>query len=223
MSSHTRVQAKDGVATIEHLYIAGRFLGSSGSGEFPPPGQQYHAFTFRPSKGEPGILVFWDSGVHDSYAFYQYWWENEKVIVKSVSFEYIANVAHPYSYSRDLGFVVHHEGSLYVTVEPKGGLDTNYTVVNLFTMLRFLEGKIGVEDLDRGARAYERKKRHLARVKELEQRLTTLKTRVDNAMVEWCNILMERIFITNEDIRAMADEIGEAIYRDPPSETGSTS
>src|SRR3989344_4343781 len=158
------ITAENGVATLSAPLICEYFRGSSGQGEFPPVGAQYHNFTFRPKKGENGILVF--ESELNNFWFYQYWWEGEKVIVTSR----IERVAHPYSRSEEFGFMVREGEWLYVTAFPLPE-EPQHTckLVNLFTMLRYLEGKIGLEELAAAARVYERKRQHAVRLKELSE------------------------------------------------------
>ncbi len=167
------IAVKNGVATLD-VMGGGTFVGcTSSEGSFPPSGQDYTVFMFAPKKGAGGILVFQDraivrmTGAQD-YTFHQYYWQGEKLIV-----DYgIKSPARAYSSSRDMGLIVQFRDWFYITSKPVA--DVNCKVVDLFEMLRYIEGKINLADLDRSARSYERRKQHEVRMKDLKAEVSRL-------------------------------------------------
>lgn len=80
--------------------------------------------------------------------------------------------------------MVQVEQDLYTTEEQKdAGL--TYRVVNLFSMLRYIENKISDEDLQRAARMVQRRKRHDQTRKDIEQRNKSI---LDRCQEEWKEI-----------------------------------
>jgi len=168
------ITAENGSAMIRGPLAAEYFCGSSGRGEFPLVGAKYHSFTFRPEEGEGGILVFVSGPSNPCFhpQLWQYWWEGEgEDKKKKVIVDYgITRVARQYSRSEEYGFMVREGEWLYVTALPRPeDPQHNCKLVNLFTMLRYLEGKIGLEELAAAARVYERKRQHAVRLKELSE------------------------------------------------------
>jgi hypothetical protein len=167
-----KFSAKGGVGLIEHLSMYTTFLGSTGEGEFPPTDMSYEQITIKPKAGVDGILVFQHdprmiSGI--GFDFYQYHWVKGKIV-----FEYDVHSERSFSVSKNSGFMVQYRNWIYVTQEPKNA-DQNCKVVDLFQMLRYLEGKIEIADLERNARSFERRQGHEKRLIELRREVEALK------------------------------------------------
>lgn len=137
------------------------FLGCTGEGSFPPVGAGYSRMAFFPKEGVPGIVVF--KGISDTLSFYQYEWKNGKVVVE----QNIKHTLHPFSQSEQFGFMVYVGKTLYVTTEPKPGVDFNGHTVDLLVLLKYLEGKVDAKELHRSSRSLFRRKRYFEEVENL--------------------------------------------------------
>lgn len=141
------ISVKNGVATIDRTTMgcSETFIGSTAGGVYPPIGEYYDRFSFRPTAGQSGVLVFHHEPAKKDH-FFQFFWKKGKLMVvdglKSLP-------TTDYQYSRDLGLMVFRDDRWYVTEQPT---DTshNYRVVGVIEMLKYLEGKITLSDLDRG-------------------------------------------------------------------------
>jgi len=167
------IKARDGVATIDTLGMGRQYLGSTSGNDFLPIGKEYSSFTFEPKQGESGVLVFRNKGTtaHRFLSFYQFGWDGQKLLVQ----DGLKNTAHAFSESDELGLVVRIRDWFYVTEYPNDEYywrvkHHNYKVVDLFVMLKYLTGAIGLKELDRNARAYERRLGFVERFDALKQR-----------------------------------------------------
>ncbi len=166
---------ENGVATLNFSGQKFLYVTAEG-GQFPPPKMRYNEFSFRPKQGENGIIVTFYEAM-GNFQFYQYWWEKNKLIVVNR----VKETKHPYSVCGDLGFVVAHNEWFYVTKPPTAAHeDHNYRVVDLREMLKYLEGKISIDDLRRNASSHERRKRHVVRMKGLQQEVESFKVQLDH-------------------------------------------
>lgn len=195
------ITVKDGVATIEQS-LGGTFIGSSGEGKFPPRGHRYGLLTFEPKRGEPGIIVFCDEMMTRSVCkgeapwlhLFQYEWSGSKLIVHWG----IKNPARAYTESRGLGLVVQVRDWYYIT-GPVTDRDYNYKQVDLFEMLKYIEGKIDLKELDHNARSYERRQKHLERLTDHRKEIRRLEQENESLsgghelLMSRCETLEERM------------------------------
>ena len=155
-----KIVANDGIATIQfHSYS--KFCGYSGTGEFPPIGNEYRQFTFRPTRGENGLIAFKENY---GYQIYQYRWTDEKLFVT----EEEISTTRRFSLSPDLGIVVACSKWSYVTNIPKDTAQ-NCKLVDISFILKYIDGKIDIKDLERNSRSIERLEKrpeNIARMKE---------------------------------------------------------
>ena len=177
------IEVHNGIATIDQSF-GGKFIGATGGGKFPPIGHQYRLLTFEPKRGESGIVVFCDESMRESIGgadwlhLFQYEWSGDKLIVHW-------GIKHPvraYTDSRELGLVVQARDWYYIT-GPVADRDHNYKVVDLFEMLKYIEGKIGLKELDHNARSYARRQAHVVRMKELEAEVKIKDLRIHEMIV----------------------------------------
>lgn len=167
------IKVKNGVATIDTVGLGGTFIGATAEGKFPPVGHEYSSFSFEPKRGESGVIVLSDQVMRRSCGFgadylhlYGFEWIGDKLVVH----HNIENPVRAFTESNDLGLIVQARDWYYITGSVADH-DHNYKVVDLFSMLKYIEGKIGLKELDHNARSYERRQVHIRRMKELEQAL----------------------------------------------------
>jgi len=157
--------------------VAPIFFGHTGEGIFPPIGKKYETFSFTPKKGDGGVLAFTEESwlIENFWVFYHYEWVEDKLIV----YEDLSKITRNYFAAEDLGIVVPFRNWFYVTLEPQD-TDNNYKVVDLMEMLKYLEGRISLADLDRNARSVERQAKHVVRMAELERVLLAEQKNAEN-------------------------------------------
>ncbi len=162
------LRARDASVTITGMIGAKTFVGTSGAGQFPPTNVEYETFGFRPQIGVGGIVAFrgtMPNGKDHFFEFCQYHWDGGRVVVGH-------NILSPKnSFSQVIGLglmvVAQFNGKVnhYVTETPKT-LDRNYKVVEIQAILKYIEGKTSLADLDASAHELIWK---AAAVKSLEQ------------------------------------------------------
>jgi len=171
----TVFSVNDGTATLSNTSLD-FFIGSTNlKGEFPPTQTRYRRFTFTVKPEESGVLVFKPvvnvrHPDEDPLGYFQYYWENGKLIVTGG----IRRPARPYSETVETGLMVSVGKWRYVTKLPKEGSRGNYKVVDVFALLRYLEGSIELKELERSSAAVVRREQRQRRLAEAEQQVKGL-------------------------------------------------
>jgi len=154
----TRIELYAGVALFRAADIP-VFIGTTAKespySPFPwseKVGSSIAGFEFRPAEDDSGTLVFDHSDpkqrTSTSQIFYQFWWEKDKLIVR----EGLTRVATHFTLSDDDG-LSHYDDTrekyrVYCTHKGKR-FGANDRIVNVIDLLRFIERKIDLAELDR--------------------------------------------------------------------------
>lgn len=155
------ITVHNGEATITP-YVSnylGTFLGSTSSeGVFPQVGLRYSQFSFAPAVGAEGILVF-AAEAENHFVFYSYFWKQGFLVVKME----LPDCAELFSTGRgenNFGLMVRTKTRTYVTNVPEGS-DAAYLLVDPVVLMKYVDGKITIEQLHRNARTVkDREKRY---------------------------------------------------------------
>jgi hypothetical protein len=144
------IKAGNGRITLEHP-STDTFVGSTADGSYPPAGIRYKHFDCKPSE-KTGILVFSDTRMlggtqNPYYNFYQFVTdENGKIFVD----HRIKAWTNPFQHTSELGIMVVGQKWTYVTTLPDIA-NANFVLVDILEMLKYVEGKITLDQLRRGA------------------------------------------------------------------------
>ncbi len=176
----------DGTATIDLGTDSNKlFFGTTAEGIFPPVGVTYEDFAFTPCKGVAGTVIFKGKFFGaDAYTFYQFDWKGNKLIL-----HYDTEHAGAYpGKAEKLGYYTQIGTVIYLTGEPVDDTANTYKKVDLIDLLKFLEGKIDLKELEkRSFRLRLAKKRRESMqtiVRLLQTRNRELGTQVSNYLNE---------------------------------------
>lgn len=163
------VKVKDGTATLNSTATLDNwqneeFLGSTGEGSFPPMGTRYTRFTFTPKFGENGILVFYNE-CSKWVSLHQYYWKNDKLVV---TYAKVNRPTRQFSRSREFEFIIQVGDCCYVTKAPAEH-DSDFKLVGLLQMLKYVDGKIDQEELESCSKSFMRRPKSVLQIEDLEK------------------------------------------------------
>ncbi len=148
-----KIRVVDGTASISAYLPV--FIGTTGEGEFPQPGESLAGFVFRPTKGTAGILVFDhpdpDKRTPNSPTFFDYKWGRGESGLHVRHIEMPYGSVHRLIHDNAYGLMYFHRK---VRMEDRsyGWFVTypapTYRKVNIIDLLLFSDGKITLDDLD---------------------------------------------------------------------------
>lgn len=167
----------DGEAIIMPLVASfvGRFLGStSDEGVFPPTGVQYSQFAFAPAVGSEGILVFGDYSLPNTFQMYSYFWEGGKLKVREDILERGVELFLTGTGEGNFGLMVRTKTRTYVTNIPKDS-DAAYLLVDPVVLMKYVDGKIAIEQLHRNTRTVKGRKKRVEILKNALHEIELLK------------------------------------------------
>jgi hypothetical protein len=131
------------------------FIGATGEGEFPLLGGRLYDFWFRPKEGTYGYLVFdnEDAGrrtpVSPTFIHYNCWNAGNKLVVsEGLKLEYSV-YSKKCRMDRQYGFVYMHGKPDIIYCSAKSIPDYHVKKVGILDMLRFFEGRIKIDQLDK--------------------------------------------------------------------------
>lgn len=144
------IKIKDG-----HVWMTAEipvFIGTTGAGSFPQPGEPMQNFHFIPYKGTSGTLVFDKANERwrtpSSMIFCQYWHEDGKLLVKS-GLRTESLKPHNCGPETGINFIVDSPYDWYYTGYPPRNLRAyRLCKVNILDMLKYLENKVSLEQLE---------------------------------------------------------------------------
>lgn len=161
---------KDGTASFEASPSTEVFIGATGPGEFPETGQTYKVFTFTPEAGTSGIVVFKsDHQLLDHYyVLYSYYWEGGVLKIASR----IKSWVNKFGQSEEYSFFVKVGDVIYCVKRPER---SKYACkqVDILNLLKYIEGKIDLEMLDKKALLLKLREEHKKRTDEQLRELET--------------------------------------------------
>ncbi|MDZ7726118.1 MAG: hypothetical protein U5L75_00875 [Candidatus Campbellbacteria bacterium] len=131
---------------------------TSKAGVFPPVGQTYRQFCFAPDSGTSGILAFRELHREPSDTeFVQFWWNDDKLWVERGIPRHVRNFSQG-GFEESFGLMITHRSGHYVTNEPPEGLPEDTLLVDLLTLLKYIEGSIEFEELYKNSRHVKRRR-----------------------------------------------------------------
>ncbi|MES2931195.1 MAG: hypothetical protein V4682_00670 [Patescibacteria group bacterium] len=169
------IKVANGRITLQ-LSTADTFVGSTSAGEYPPVGQQYRHFDCKPAE-KSGVIVFNDvrsigSKEEPWYTFHQFTTTDDNKIIVTYKLD---NWKRPFQQIKGMGLVVQGQKWTYVTTVPVGK-EGNYILVDIIDMLKYIEGRITIDQLRRRAKQREEvkiKREQLHRVTQQRDFLET--------------------------------------------------
>lgn len=158
--------------------FVGRFLGStSDEGVFPPIGLQYSRFAFAPAVGSEGILIFGDYSLKNRFQMYSYLWEGGKLKVKEDIIERGLELFSVGVGDDNFGLMVRTKTRTYVTNSPKDS-DAAYLLVDPVVLMKYVDGKITIEQLHRNARTVKDRAKRAEGLKTALREIETLQSKL---------------------------------------------
>lgn len=148
------IKVANGRVTIEPT-MRDIFIGSTVDGEYPPANVQYDHFDCKPSE-KSGVIVFGNmdslgSAKEPYYSLYQFKTTDDNKIVVGYKLE---DWERPFQQIKGMGLVVQGQKWTYVTTMPVGQ-EGNYILVDIIDILKYIEGRITIDQLRRRAKQRE--------------------------------------------------------------------
>lgn len=182
------VRVENGTATIYfHCDIV--FCGHNGTGKFPPTGASYEQFTFEPDRDANGLIVF--ASGRSSYChlyLYRYNWDGTKLEISQK-----VSTKRKFSLSCDHGLVVTFSKWSYVSQAQKE-TESNIKAVDISLLLKYIDGKAEIADLERNSRSLERQKSRIIRQKDEIDKLNGQILQTKKLLDRWFVKFIDRLF-----------------------------
>jgi hypothetical protein len=158
--------------------FVGRFLGStSEEGVFPPEGLQYSQFTFAPTVGSEGILVFGDYSNVNHFRFYAFYWKDGKLKVNDHVADSRLRMFASGVGEGNFGLMVRTDKHTYVTNIPKDS-DATYLLVDPVVLMKYVDSKITIDQLHRNARTVKDRAKRAEGLKTALREIETLQSKL---------------------------------------------